>query len=207
MILADSATTVLDRLLQKVKLSVSTDSRMRQGQRSIGRMRREPIACVYFLHAEGTNLVKVGWTGDLDRRVHQLQTASPHKLRLLGVHLGDKDVERVYHKDLQPYRQRGEWFFLTHEVRRWLSRCLNMHYEAMRACCRFHSDTVADDREAARDHYEWASEVESFNGERDSTPSVLYCGDVAEVIEGIDGLRESEAEDRAAELASWEACE
>jgi hypothetical protein len=83
-------------------------------------METEAIECVYFIHAEGTNLVKVGWTRDLSGRFRQLKTASPHPLILLAIHPGSSDVEALYHRDLAPYRQRGEWFFLTSEVRRWL---------------------------------------------------------------------------------------
>jgi hypothetical protein len=118
--------------------------------------------CVYFLHAEGTNLVKIGWTGDLDRRFHQLQTASPHRLWLLGVHLGDKDVERVYHADLQPYRQRGEWFFFTREMRRFLSLSLAQG-EAGTAWWQFHMNRIHDDADAAV-YRAWIEEVQSFDG-------------------------------------------
>ncbi|NTJ40213.1 GIY-YIG nuclease family protein [Vibrio vulnificus] len=40
---------------------------------------------IYFLHGETTGLVKIGWTRrSLVRRVNQLQTGSPDRLRLLG---------------------------------------------------------------------------------------------------------------------------
>lgn len=133
-------------------------------------MEKTKLPCVYFIHAEGTDLVKVGWTADLDRRFDQLQTASPHRLRLLGVHIGLKDVERVYHRDLQPYRQRGEWFFLTPEVRRWLSVCLNRHSESHSLFFHFHLNRVHDE-DAAREQLKWQESLESFMGIPGSQPS------------------------------------
>lgn len=93
-----------------------------------------PLAAelVYFLHAEGTDLVKIGWTRDFPYRLAELQTACPHQLFLLGVHEGPRQLEAYYHKDLAAYRQKGEWFFLTKEVRRWLSRSLGAKNRALR---------------------------------------------------------------------------
>lgn len=129
-----------------------------------------PIPCVYFLHAEGTDLVKIGWTKDLKRRFDQLQTASPHRLRLLGVHIGLKAIEAIYHRDLQPYRQRGEWFFLTREVRRWLMKCLNAHSESHSLCWRFHLNQISSDLDAA-EHRAWEEETGSFAGTPGSQPT------------------------------------
>lgn len=78
------------------------------------------LECVYFLHAIRTDLVKVGWSRHLPSRVAKLSTSCPYALNLLAVDLGGRDLESSYHRSLKPYHQRGEWFLLTEEVRRWL---------------------------------------------------------------------------------------
>jgi hypothetical protein len=167
-------------------------------EKGLGPMSKEPIECVYFIHADGTNLVKIGWTADLQRRFDQLQTASPHRLRLLAVHIGPREVEKAYHRDLAPYRQRGEWFFLTHEVRRWLVRCLNSHYESNSVCFYFHYERIRSE-EDAREHEEWATETESFNGIPGSQPSLIDQFQAKEVIEGFEGLIEESKDTEVAE--------
>jgi hypothetical protein len=52
--------------------------------------------------------VKIGKTGDLKKRLGQLQTASPQPLVLLWVGLGDH--ERSLHELLDAWRLCGEWF-------------------------------------------------------------------------------------------------
>jgi hypothetical protein len=124
---------------------------------------------VYFLHAEDTNLVKIGWTADLDRRFDQLQTACPHKLRLLGVHIGPREVETIYHRDLAPYRQQGEWFFLTREMRRFVMAGLGQHSESKSYAMSFwYSMTgakTADEIEnLSADIEEWQEKATAFAG-------------------------------------------
>lgn len=148
---------------------------------------------VYFLHAEGTDLVKIGWTADLDRRFDTLQTGCPHVLRLLGVHIGPREVERVYHRDLAAYRQRGEWFFLTHEVRRWLSASLNMHYESRHAVWEFHMGRMTDDVRST-DYRLWSQDVESFDGKPRFEHSLIDPIENAEMIPAIDDLLDEERE-------------
>ncbi len=157
----------------------------------------EPIALVYFLHAEDTNLVKIGWTADLDRRFDQLQTACPHKLRLLGVHIGPRDVETIYHRDLAPYRQQGEWFFLTREMRRFVIAGLGQHSESKSYAMSFRfsklnsPQTIADIDEQAADIEEWIEKATAFAGVPGSQRSWLdnVTIDVAGLFEnGIAGL-------------------
>lgn len=82
----------------------------------------DDLECVYFLHAMGTDLVKVGWTRSLPHRIRSLSTGCPHKLRLLAIIPGSIEQELELHRSLAPYRKNGEWFELTHPVREWL-RC------------------------------------------------------------------------------------
>jgi hypothetical protein len=119
---------------------------------------------VYFIHAEGTDLVKIGWTADIARRFDQLQTASPHPLRLLAVHAGGREIETLYHRNLQPYRQRGEWFFLTQELRRWLAIAMQSHAASKNIVWRFHYDRIKGEEdahalEAFRCQLEWFQDL------------------------------------------------
>lgn len=109
-------------------------------------MTKEPIECVYFIHAEGTDLVKVGYTSDLARRFDQLQTACPHRLELLGIEQGPRSREKYYHDCLKPYRYRGEWFRLTYVVRDWIIAGTSDHDSDIEAHQRFrHSQIRSDD--------------------------------------------------------------
>lgn len=93
--------------------------------------------CVYFLHAVGTDLVKVGWTRDLLERIKKLKTGCPHPLSLLAIHPGDRSLELAYHQNFEPYRQRGEWFLFTSGIRKWCLLTLrNNHVEFFRPMAR-----------------------------------------------------------------------
>jgi hypothetical protein len=65
---------------------------------------------VYFLQNERTLAIKVGFTTNVKGRVRTLRTASPDRLRLLGVVPGDQGVERQVHRNLAAHRLAGEWF-------------------------------------------------------------------------------------------------
>lgn len=67
---------------------------------------------LYIIQSAVTGCVKIGRTKDVDARLLQLQTACPHKLRII-VHMpGEGHMERVLHRELKHYRIRwnGEWF-------------------------------------------------------------------------------------------------
>lgn len=72
---------------------------------------------IYFIEMEGEGWIKIGFTaGDPKRRMAQLQTGQPQKLRLLGTIAGEKDAERGLHKELKNYRINGEWFRAEPEI-------------------------------------------------------------------------------------------
>ncbi len=137
----------------------------------------DPIPLVYFLHAEHTNLVKIGWTADLNRRLDQLQTGCPHKLRLLGVHIGPRKVEMVYHRDFAVYRQQGEWFLLTREMRRFVIAGLGQHSESKTYAMNYWfsntGTTFEEIDEQAADIEAWKEKATSFAGVPGSQPSWL----------------------------------
>lgn len=71
---------------------------------------------VYFIRAVGTDFVKIGVTdGDPERRRADLQTASPHELRVEACVRGGLSREADLHYLLREVRVRGEWFTLGEE--------------------------------------------------------------------------------------------
>jgi hypothetical protein len=78
---------------------------------------RQPEGHVYFIRAGRTNLVKIGWAKDVDKRHRELQTASPHPLHLIGYMPGSLFDEAAWHERFAHVRVRGEWFRLTTELR------------------------------------------------------------------------------------------
>jgi uncharacterized protein YozE (UPF0346 family) len=53
--------------------------------------------------------VKIGHTTDVQRRLRQLQSASPVPLRVIGI-LDGVEPERRLHQEYASYRMNGEWF-------------------------------------------------------------------------------------------------
>ena len=71
---------------------------------------------VYFIRAEGTDLVKIGVTNDPARRLAMLQTGSPTKLTLWFVILGNREREVEIHEQFSGARKFGEWFQISPEI-------------------------------------------------------------------------------------------
>ena len=72
---------------------------------------------VYFV-TEG-NYIKIGYTSqNIDKRIHQLNTGSIHKLYLLGWIYGNKKTEKELHIKFAQSRVRynAEWFEPTEEL-------------------------------------------------------------------------------------------
>lgn len=66
---------------------------------------------IYFVEMEGDGRIKIGFTaGQAERRVAQLQTGQPQKLRLIGTIPGDMEGERGLHQEFEYLRGNGEWF-------------------------------------------------------------------------------------------------
>jgi hypothetical protein len=63
---------------------------------------------IYFIG--GGDLVKIGWAADPMRRMDDLQTGSPVRLKLLGFYPGGLAMERALHARFSAARAHGEWF-------------------------------------------------------------------------------------------------
>jgi hypothetical protein len=68
------------------------------------------IAVVYFIQDQATKAIKIGVSGDPERRLRSLQTSSPNLLTILGTIPGDRDLEVDIHRRLAAHRLQGEWF-------------------------------------------------------------------------------------------------
>lgn len=68
---------------------------------------------VYFVSAPGQG-IKIGFTTNLKNRMKSLQTASPHKLELIGqLDNVEQTEEIIAHKAFSEYRLEGEWFDIS----------------------------------------------------------------------------------------------
>lgn len=87
----------------------------------------EPGQLVYFLYSAG--LVKIGYTGDIFKRLAELKSMGGAHAELIGVVPGTRQLEKSLHRIFKSDRQRGEWFQISDEIRRFLF-CID---EAVRA--------------------------------------------------------------------------
>ncbi|MCK5015569.1 MAG: GIY-YIG nuclease family protein [Candidatus Peribacteraceae bacterium] len=54
--------------------------------------------------------VKIGYTVDVERRINELQTACPKRLKLLALMEGNFETEKALHYMFRTHRAEGEWF-------------------------------------------------------------------------------------------------
>lgn len=71
---------------------------------------------VYFIRAEGSDAIKIGFTTDLKRRIRNLECASGRKVTLLHAMPGTYDDERSLHRRFKAARLDGEWFEAVPEL-------------------------------------------------------------------------------------------
>lgn len=67
-------------------------------------------AGVYFVQQGNDGPIKIGVSGNVDKRIRSLSTSSPLPLRLLAVLPGGRGEEQELHKRLAAHRLGGEWF-------------------------------------------------------------------------------------------------
>jgi hypothetical protein len=78
---------------------------------------------IYFI--QDKQYVKIGCTDNLDRRIKELQTATPNKLKLLLVMEGSFDTESTLHFLFASYRYRGEWFRYKDKLKYCIRGCID----------------------------------------------------------------------------------
>lgn len=69
---------------------------------------------VYFLSSG--ELIKIGRTKDIHRRISCIKTMSPLPITLLGFIQGDKSKEKAIHNKFSNIRSHGEWFFKSTDL-------------------------------------------------------------------------------------------
>lgn len=77
-----------------------------------GASRLETLGAVYFVRPDGADVVKIGWSTDVARRVAELQTANAATLRVIATMAGTLITERSLHERFASARCEGEWFDL-----------------------------------------------------------------------------------------------
>ena len=75
---------------------------------------------VYIIEAIGADIIKVGVTIDVHRRLRGLQGCFPYKLKLLAIISGGVEVERKLHRLFHEHQFRGEWF-AAQPIRDWVA--------------------------------------------------------------------------------------
>lgn len=71
---------------------------------------------VYFIEANGTGLVKIGYGNPVRSRYELLRAASPYPLQLRCIVPGDAKTEREFHKRFKAYHHYNEWFRIEGEL-------------------------------------------------------------------------------------------
>ena len=65
---------------------------------------------LYIIQSDFTGMIKIGRSKDPNKRLKQLQTGNPNKLKLIA---SFKDMgwrEKILHERLERWSEQGEWF-------------------------------------------------------------------------------------------------
>jgi len=68
---------------------------------------------VYFIADTTNDIVKIGQSKDVKKRLKQLQTSNGNVLVLLGYMDGNKEKEKYLHQLFSEHKLQGEWFKLN----------------------------------------------------------------------------------------------
>lgn len=71
---------------------------------------------VYVVRGASSGLVKIGHSGDPDRRIRSLQRSSGESLSILVTMPGGEALEERLHEMFAAHRRHGEWFHPAPEV-------------------------------------------------------------------------------------------
>lgn len=88
---------------------------------------------VYFALAEDQQLVKIGVGRNVWKRLEQIQTSCPYKLRIVAVLEDGHLKEQELHRRFAAYRLQGEWFRYEGELKSFIDEiciCFNKRAEA-----------------------------------------------------------------------------
>ena len=65
---------------------------------------------LYIIQSDLTGMIKIGRSKDPVKRLRQLQTGNPNKLKLIASFDGEGWKEKILHERLEKFRLEGEWF-------------------------------------------------------------------------------------------------
>ena len=65
---------------------------------------------LYLIQSSNTGMIKIGRSKTPSKRLKQLQTGNPNKLKLVASFKDQGWMEKNLHERLKDYRQEGEWF-------------------------------------------------------------------------------------------------
>ena len=71
---------------------------------------------VYFLQESGMGAIKIGITCNLERRLSQMRSNTPHEITVLGTVHADEKLERYLKRKFSFALIRGEWFRPNEEL-------------------------------------------------------------------------------------------
>lgn len=74
---------------------------------------------VYFVRRESDGAIKVGFTSDLPRRLHELQKRTMCSIELIGTFPGDKRHELICHEKFRRLSIGREWFHPGDDIVDW----------------------------------------------------------------------------------------
>lgn len=124
------------------RLSMGTDDVRGSGRRFVHRngTKRHKRGCVYLIQAGDMPRFKIGCAINPEKRIRELQTSSPVRLRLIGWKQSIDMVaeERRWHAMFHDTRRIGEWFDLSANqlvklVARMKNEKLAIHFEKRKA--------------------------------------------------------------------------
>jgi hypothetical protein len=100
--------SLVERLSALYERQIELAARIDADTGELAKMLALPQVRTYVIRGEGTNLVKIGKSHQVDRRVRNLQASSPAKLKILRSI--PFDCERRMHMRFSHLRRHGEWF-------------------------------------------------------------------------------------------------
>ena len=65
---------------------------------------------LYIIQSDVTGMIKIGRSKNPQKRLKQLQTGNPNKLKIIAEFKGEGWKEKIIHERLRMYRLEGEWF-------------------------------------------------------------------------------------------------
>lgn len=75
---------------------------------------------IYFVAAEGTDLVKIGYAIDVSSRINAISAGCPYPMRVLAVIPGEIPDEHKLHRRFRMYHVHNEWFRIDGDLRSYL---------------------------------------------------------------------------------------